>query len=180
MTSAKTWYYLGLAVLALTFVASGTGRSAMHYVSAYGSCVRSSLLPYLGGIEMAFGRTQSGFGHVQANVEQLQARAEAAQDRVEVRRAQIEAAQAMLRDRRIQEQIRRAQQLASNRQWMDQAALADQVIAIPPVSVVASVPAVPSVEVSSPAAHVVICPRTRVRVPAPAVQVSVNPMQEPI
>lgn len=180
MTSAKTWYCLGLGVLVLSFLSSGTGRSALSHASAYVSCARARMLPYVGMVEMAFGRTQSGFGHMHANVEQLQARANAAQARIEARRAQIEAAQAMLQDRRIQRQMRRAQEMVNNRRWMDQAVVADQVIAVPPVPVVARVPDVPSVEVTSPAAHVVVCPGTRMHVAVPAVNVSVDRMQEPI
>lgn len=180
MTSAKTWYYLGLGVLVLSVMASGTGRSAMSHASAYVSCARARVLPYVGLVEMAFGRTQSGFGHMQANVDQLQARVDAAQAQVEARRAQIEAAQAMIRDRRIQRQMRHAQEMVTNREWMDQTVVADQVMMVPPVPVVARVPAVPSVEVTSPAGRILVCPRTRVHIAAPEVRVSADTMQEPI
>lgn len=173
MTAAKAWYYLGLGVLTLSFLSSGTARSAMNHASAYVSCARLRMLPYLGTIEMALGRSQSGYGQIQASIDRSRARAEAAQARVQAQQAQIQAVQAMLQERRVQQQLRRTQELMNNRQLMNRAIFA-------PEDVIASSDSAPMVEVVNPAGHVIVCPRTGVRVSTPAVHVSVTGMQEPI
>jgi hypothetical protein len=168
MASAKAWYWLGLAVMALSLMSSGTGRSMLHRADAYVSCIRSRAIPYLGTIELAMGQTEAGVGHLQAVAEQNRARMEA-------ERAQIEATRAMLQDRAVQEEMRQAQEVLSNRALMQRAMLASE-ISIPALPVLP-----PGIEVMNGRhQHVIICPRTRMRVNTPRVHVSVAPPQEPI
>jgi hypothetical protein len=172
MTSAKALYWLGLGILALSFMTSGPGRSAMDHAAAYASCVRTRTLPYLGAIELALGRTQAGYGHLQASMEQSRAQMLQARAEMEAQQARIEAAQRVMIQAHIQQQIRRAQQVMVNGSVIGPAALTDVVDSNQIV--------MPNLEVLSEGRHVIVCPRTKVRMAAPAVHVSVAPVQEPI
>ena len=180
MMSAKAWYWLGLGILALSFMSSGSGRSAMDHAAAYVSCVRTRALPYLGAIEVAFGRSEAGIGHLQAGMAQTRARVEARRVQMEAAQARMEAAQERmvaarerLQDRRVQEQLRKAQEVMVNSDLMDRATFADEVI-------VPEVPMVPTVAVRNGAQQVVICPRSGLRVQVPAVHVNVASESDPI
>jgi len=173
MTSAKAWYWLGLGILALSFMTSGSGRSIVDHAGAYVSCVRMRALPYLGAIEIAMGRTQSGFGHMQAGMERARVQMEAQQARLEVAQARIEAAQQVMQTTRFQEQMRKVRALRNTQVMMDPAGLTDEVIGASRLSI-------PNVEVMNGAQQVIVCPRTRVRVAVPAVHVDVNSAQDPI
>lgn len=169
MTSAKAWYFLGLGVVALSFMSSPTARSAMGHASAYVSCARSWMMPYVGGVETALGRTQSGYVHLQASLDREQARAEAVQARLEAQQARIEAAQARLQDQRVQQGLQRAQQVLRNRELMQRVFVADRLAV-----------AAPRVEVRTAMQHFVVCPRTRVHVAVPAVNVDIAGLTQPI
>jgi parvulin-like peptidyl-prolyl isomerase len=173
MTSAKAWYWLGLGILALSFMTSGAGRSAMDHAAAYATCIRTRALPYVGAIELALGRTQAGYGHLQASMEQSRAQMLQARAQMEAQQARIEAAQRVMMEAHIQQQLRRAQRVMVNRSVIDAAALTDEVVDSNQV-------VMPNVEVLSAGRRVIVCPRTKVRMAAPAVHVSVAPVQEPI
>ena len=111
MTSAKAWYWLGLGLLAVSFMSSGPGRSALTHAASYATCIRARALPYVGAVELATGRTQAGYAHLQASMEQTRARMEQTRARVEAHQAQIEAAQRMVIEARIREQLRDRQQV---------------------------------------------------------------------
>ena len=155
MTSAKAWYWLGLGIMALSFMTSGAGRSIMNNAGAYAACIRTRALPYLGTIEMALGRTQEGYGHLQASMEQTRAQVDVQQARLEAARARMETARA-LQEERMQESLRKAQ----DHLVMQRAVLADEVIT-------------PIVTVSDTGRRVLICPHTGVRVDVPQVHVQV-------
>ena len=159
MATAKAWYWLGLGVLAFSLASSGTGQRLMTHATAYVGCVRTRALPFIGAVEVALGRTQAGVGHLQAVAEHNRARLEA-------QRAQIEAAHAMLQDERVQMQLRQAQELMANRALMERVVMVDRVPVAPMVAAIA---------IRNAERHVIVCPHTRVRVAAPAVNVSVAP-----
>jgi hypothetical protein len=144
----------------------------MDHAAAYASCIRTRALPYVGAIELALGRTQAGYGHLQASMEQSRAQMLQARAQMEAQQARIEAAQRVMMEARIQQQIRRAR-VVVNRAVIDPAALTDEVFDSNQV-------VIPNVEILSAGRHVIVCPRTKVRMAPPAVHVSVAPVQEPI
>jgi hypothetical protein len=106
-------------------------------------------MPYVAAVEMALGRTQAGYAHLQAHAARVQAE-----------EARIEAAQARLQAEMAREQFQNV--------WMlnrDRFEVLDHKVMVPNVVVDG-----PNVRVEGPE-HVIVCPRTKLRVAMPEISV---------
>jgi predicted phosphoribosyltransferase len=156
MASAKTLYWIALGVLAVSFGSSNMGRNLACKASTAVDHLAIRTMPYVAAVEMALGRTQAGNAHMQAYAARLQ-----------VEQARTQAAQARLQAKMVRQQLR---QLRNDRMLV-----MDRRIMMPDVVVDG-----PNVSVNDHE-HVIVCPRTRVRVAVPEVsRPQMNIVQDPI
>ena len=159
MASAKTMYWITLGVLAVSFGSSDMGRNLACKASTVVDHLTTRTMPYIAAVEMALGRTQAGYSHLQAHAARVQAE-----------QARMEAAQARLQAEMARRQVQDA--------WMlnrDRFETLDRRVIVPHVVIDG-----PNVTVSG-REHVIVCPRTKVRVAMPEVPVpQVNVVTDPI
>jgi len=151
MASPKTLYWITLGVLAISFGSSNMGRNLACKASTVVDHLAIRTMPYVATVEMALGRTQAGYAHLQAHA------------------ARVQAEQARLQAGMARQQL---QEVWMNR---DRFEVLDRRVTMPNIVV-----DVPNIRVNGPE-HVMVCPRTRVRVAMPEVSTpKINIMQDPI
>ena len=146
MASTKTLYWIALGVLAVSLGSSNMGRNLACKASAVVDHLTARAVPYVAAVEMALGRTQAGYAHLQAHAARVQAE-----------QARIEAAQARLQAEMAREQFQDV--WMSNRERFE---VLDRKVIVPNVVVDG-----PDVRVTGPE-HLIVCPRTKVRLAMPA------------
>lgn len=159
MASAKTLYWIALGVLAVSFGSSNMGRNLACKASEVVDHLTTRTMPYVAAVEMALGRTQADYAHLQAHAARIQAE----QARMQAAEARIQAEMARQHTKDV---------------WMlnqDRFEVLDRTVVAPNVVVDG-----PNVRVNG-REHVVVCPRTKVRVAMPEVSIpQVNVMVDPI
>ena len=163
--TAKAWYWTGIAVLALSLTSSLTGPCWTEKLSGISDQLRTQFLPYLAMTEIAMGRTQAGVDHMQS-----------ARTRIDERRAELAAAQAEIEAHRARfEALSRGPRSRRMNVLADYSGTSDAVIDVPRVEIGEGQIVVEG------RSRMAVCPRTRMKVRAPAVPApSVSIMQDPI